>query len=208
MSANKKTNNDFFIFCLGFCFFITPALAQSDALPKGLVAKIPAGYDVLAAETGDLNKDGFVDYVVVARRLDEIEILKKDKDGNAPKRPVFIYIGSFDGEYHLAARNDSIVYAVNEGGQCDPFLDSGNGITISGTFFTIENGVDCGQHWTDYITFKYDSSMKNWIFHKRVFQNWVLNNSKKTNADALKLQTSKVTSGKDKPPVLFDKYKK
>lgn len=204
----KKTNKSIvFSLFLGWQFLLTSAWAQSTTiLPKNLSAKIPVGYDVLLAEKGDLNKDGFVDYVVVLRKPNEINLAQEDKDGKAPRRPVLIYVGSINEEYRLAAENDSVVYTVNEGGQCDPFLDSGNGIAISGTYFTIENGVDCGQHWTDYITFKYNNSLRTWVFHKRIFEDWTLNNSKKTNADALKLQASQITSGKGKPPVIFDQY--
>jgi hypothetical protein len=207
MNTMKKANkNIFHVFFIGCQFIFSSSWAQSSVLPEGLIHKIPSGYEVLFSEKGDLNKDSFVDYLIVLRRPNEVDIAQNDKDGNAPKRPVLIYVGSVNGDYHLAARNDSVVYAVNEGGQCDPFLDGENGITISGGYFTIENGVNCGQHWTDYITFKYNAPTGNWIFHKRVFENWVLNSSKKPNADALKLQVRKVTSGKDKPPVMFSQY--
>ncbi len=100
------------------------------------------------------------------------------------------------------------MYTVDEGGQCDPFLDSGEGIAIKGGFFTVENGVACGAHWTDYITFKYSETLKTWIFHKRIYENWLMNNSRKPNADALVLSTRKVTSGKQNSPLLFRDYKR
>lgn len=153
----------------------------------------------------DLNNDKKPDYLVVAHKADEEQIAKQTE--TAPRRPLLVFIQNTDGSYRLAARNDVVVYAINEGGQCDPFMDGEDGLAIKGAYFTVQNGVACGQHWTDFITFKYSPTLNNWVFHKRIFENWVMNPSMDENAEALILGSHKVFSGKREQPVLLQDYR-
>ncbi|KEZ99396.1 hypothetical protein A11M_0101295 [Xanthomonas vasicola pv. vasculorum NCPPB 895] len=48
----------------------------------------------------------------------------------------------------------------------------------------MQNGVACGQHWTDYITFRYDRSRRAFVFHKRVIEAWEMNTQDTRSAQA------------------------
>lgn len=179
-------------------------LTLATTLPPSITPLLPKGFVVFTFLAGDLNNDKKPDYLVVAHNADEEQIAKQTE--TAPRRPLLVFIQNTDGSYRLAARNDAVVYAINEGGQCDPFMDGEDGLAIKGAYFTVQNGVACGQHWTDFITFKYSPTLNNWVFHKRIFENWIMNPSTKADAEALILDSHKVISGKRDQPVLFQNY--
>jgi hypothetical protein len=137
-------------------------------LPDAVSRQLPAGYQVMLWKAGALDRSDANGYLVVAHRQD-------DSTQSPSPRPLLIFVRMPDGGYRLAARNDHVVLRANEGGQCDPFADGvedGQGLTIKDRYFTVENGVACGQHWTDYITFHYDDQHGNWLFHKEIVQNF------------------------------------
>jgi hypothetical protein len=181
------------------------ARSESLALPQNVVEQLPRGYAVMTMQASDLNNDQLTDYIVVVHKEDEGEIAQRE--GKAPRRPLLIFTQNPNKTFTLSARNDYVVFAVDEGGQCDPFLDSGDGIAVKGTYFTVENEVACGAHWTDYITFKYSEKLRNWVFHKRIYENWILNDSRKPNADALVLGSRKVTPSKKDSLTLLQDYR-
>lgn len=39
-------------------------------------------------------------------------------------------------------------------------------LLIRHRYFTVQNAVACGQHWSYYITFHYDARRNNWLFHR------------------------------------------
>lgn len=188
---------------LGLLTSATLSLAAT--LPPSISPLLPKGFVVFTFLVGDLNNDKKPDYLVVAHKADEEQIAKQTE--TAPRRPLLVFIQNADGSYRLAARNDAVVYAINEGGQCDPFMDGEDGLAIKGGYFTVQNGVACGQHWTDFITFKYSPTLNNWVFHKRIFENWVMNPSTKADAEALILDSHKVIAGKRDQPVLLQNYR-
>lgn len=141
--------------------------AQAEGLPPSVLKKIPRGYEVLTYASGELNDDSLKDFLVVVHIAGEANI---NSASYAAERPLLLFIQTPNGDYELARRNDHVVFRVDEGGQCDPFLDSGDGLIIKDHYFTVENGVACGKHWTDFITFKYEPALKNWVFHKRIFE--------------------------------------
>ncbi|WP_098495898.1 hypothetical protein [Collimonas sp. PA-H2] len=159
---------------------------------------------MLSFKSGELNDDKLEDFLVAIHKTDEKTIA--DKTGKAPRRPLLLFVQNTDGTYTLARRNDHVIFAIDEGGQCDPFEDGEEGLAIKNHYFTIQNSVACGAHWTDYITFRYEPKMQDWIFHKRVSESWVMNNSNDPNADALILGNRRLESGKGKLPVPFEKY--
>lgn len=73
---------------------------------------------------------------------------------------------------------------ADEGGQCDPFLDGHAPIATKGRYFTVQNGVACGQHWTDYITFRLDDRA-GFVFDNERTESWTFNPSNDPNAEAL-----------------------
>ncbi len=198
MDAMRKNAFLFTLLCGVF------ASAQAASLPKNIIGQIPAGYEVLSYKSGQLNDDKLEDFLVAVRKADEKDIA--EKTGKAPRRPLLLFVQNADGSYTLAKRNDHVIFAVDEGGQCDPFEDGEEGLAIKNHYFTVQNGVACGSHWTDYITFRYEPKMHDWIFHKRISETWVMNNSKDPNAGALIPGNRWLESGKGKPPVPFEKY--
>ena len=179
--------------------------AYAESLPKDIADRVPPGYQVLSYKSGDLDNDTRTDYLVALHKADEIAIA--DRTGKAPRRPLMLFIQKTDGTFALAKRNDFVVFVADEGGQCDPFEDGEEGVVVKGNYFTVQNGVACGAHWTDYITFRYVPELRDWVFHKRIAENWVMNNSDAPDAEALVLEGRHVTTGKRKSPVLFEKYR-
>ncbi|HHL4078246.1 hypothetical protein [Burkholderia sola] len=138
--------------------------ARADTLPKSIAAQLPPGYQPLLAQAGpDLDNGRHSFLVVVHRAVDT-------RDQPSP-RPLLIYEEQADHTYRLATRNDQVVLRANEGGQCDPFDPedaADNGLSVKGRYFTVQNFVACGQHWTDYITFHYDPRTRGWLFSNRI----------------------------------------
>ena len=103
--------------------------------------------------------------------------------GTAPARPLLIFEWRDKG-FVLVGRNDAVVLKADEGGQCDPFLDGGGTIAVKGRFFTVENGVACGQHWTDFVTFRLDDRV-GFVFDNERSESWSMNASNDPDAEAL-----------------------
>ncbi len=69
---------------------------------------------------------------------------------HAPVRPLMIFELK-NGRNQLVGRNDQVVLRADEGGRCDPLLDGDGVIAVRGPYFSVQNGVACGEHWMDYI---------------------------------------------------------
>ena len=166
-------------------------------LPSGIASQIPTGYTVMTYASGTLSDDHRTDYLVVVHH---------DSDGvdNPSPRPLLIFTQNADNTFTLVARNDHVVMRY-EGGQCDPFDDSDEGLAIKDRYFTVQNGVACGEHWTDYITFHYDATQRTWLFHKEIFESWVSNDD--PNGDALKPAAHKVKKADELHPVTFEAWR-
>ncbi len=180
------------------------SLAQAAPLPAGVTSQLPAGYEVITYAVGQLTRDKRTDYLVALKIKNEAE--RSPKPETSPPRPLLLFTQGADGAFRLAKRNDHVVYGINDGGQCDPFEDD-DGLVIKNQYFTVQNGVACGSHWTDYITFKYDPTLHDWVFSKRIFESWRMNPSNKPNADALIRDTKRVWSGDKTKPTLFEAYR-
>jgi hypothetical protein len=165
--------------------------------PSSITSQIPKGYEVMTYVSGELSDDGRLDYLVVIHHAD-------DGIDHPSSRPLLIFTQNADKTFTLAARNDDVVMRY-EGGQCDPFDDSGEGLAIKNRYFTVQNGVACGEHWTDYITFHYDAKKRDWLFHKEIFESWVMNDD--PNGDALKPGTHTVTQADPLHPVSFTAWR-
>ncbi|ASN00939.1 hypothetical protein APY30_13070 [Xanthomonas citri pv. malvacearum] len=85
---------------------------------------------------------------------------------------VLVLVANADGGFVEVVRNTRVIFKADEGGQCDPFLDSDQGLVAKGAYFTVQDGVACGQHRTDCITFRYDRHRGAVVFHKRVIDVW------------------------------------
>ncbi|CAB3748374.1 hypothetical protein GQ57_04680 [Burkholderia sp. MSh2] len=135
--------------------------ARADDLPKSIAAQLPPGYQPMLAQAGPDLDNGRHSFLVVAHR-------EGDTLGQPSPRPLLIYEEQADHAYRLAARNDEVVLRANEGGQCDPFEFADDGLAVKGRYFTVQNAVACGQHWSDYVTFRYDPRTHGWLFSSQI----------------------------------------
>jgi hypothetical protein len=146
---------------LPVALFAVCASLHAAGLPPRIVAQLPAGYEPMVFHAGPRIEGGRQSWLVVAHRRD-------DSADNPSPRPLMIFEEQASGEYRLSARNDTVVLRADEGGQCDPFEDGDNGLAVKGSYFTVQNGVACGQHWTDFITFRYDLRRRAWLFDNEI----------------------------------------
>lgn len=175
------------------------ASSLREQLPAALMQHIPHNWEVVAAQAGDLTGDRLPDHVLVLRRRDENAIL--DRGVAAPARPLLVFVQQANGQHKEVARNEQVVARADEGGQCDPFLDLGKGLTLKGPYFTVENGVACGSHWTDYITYRYEASSQRFVFHKRITEWWGINPQREGEGDAMVRLSSRVISADRAHPI-------
>lgn len=186
-----------------FLAISVPALAES--LPPNILSQLPKNYEVMTYVSGELNGDKLTDYLVAVNKKGE-ENKSQWVNETAPRRPLFIFIQNTNETFSLAKRNDNVIFAMDEGGQCDPFMDGEDGLALKNHYFTVQNSVACGQHWQDFITFHYDAKSNDWLFHKRVFESAHLNNSDDPNAEALVSDKAVITKAKVNHPISFEKY--
>jgi hypothetical protein len=117
---------------------------------------IPKDFTILDSASGDINKDGKKDLVVILKNNSE------EVNGDTT-RPLLLLLGSEKEEYKLAERNDSIVLCKSCGGVFgDPYV----GITVKNNFFSIEHYGGSSWRWTRIITFKYDIKIKQFVLHR------------------------------------------
>lgn len=173
-------------------FAMSTALHAAD-LPAAIAAQLPVGYGPMVFHTGPPIEGGRSSMLVVAHRRD-------DSAQKPSPRPLLIFEEQTSGEYRLSARNDTVVLRANEGGQCDPFEDGYEGLAVKGSYFTVQNGVACGAHWTDFITFRYDRERRTWLFESEIV----------TSSDPLNGTPDKstVTRANRTKPVRFDAWRR
>lgn len=189
--------------CITLLSIYSTAHAEA-TLPQKIINQLPRGYEVMTFVGGELNDDKLTDYLVVAHKINEESIYTKTQ--NVSPRPLIIFIQNKNTTFSPIKRNDSVVFTIDQGGQCDPFMDGMEGLVIKNHFFTVQNSVACGQHWNDFATFKYDVKLKNWVFHQHTFQSF--NVADPDNAeDEFAENKLHVTKANPKKPILFDQYK-
>jgi hypothetical protein len=174
-------------------------------LPANILQQLPSGYELMSFESGFLNDDKLLDYLVVARKISEKTTFDKTRAG-AP-RPLILFIQNKDASFFAAKRNDGVIFQIDEGGQCDSFDGEGE-LTVKNQYFTVVNAQSCGDHWQDYLTFKYNAKLKDWQFHKHSVEHWRMNEKTGPNDDALVSDGIKITKSNPKKPILFQQYKR
>jgi hypothetical protein len=124
-------------FCLLLLALASPKQAPREPvppLPAAIRRALPAGYTVLDAAQGDLNRDAVPDWLVVLHRPNEAKT--SDVIDHPTKRPLLVFLGGAGGTYTLATRSDNAVYCVDCGGMMgDPFM----GLAIKKGYFTVEH---------------------------------------------------------------------
>ena len=179
--------------------------AQAD-LPNDIENQIPENYSILSTEEGYLDDDDKLDYLIALKHDSEDLLLENNYEIETPNRPLLIFIQKQKGHFVLTKRNDYIIMKIYDG-KCDPFSQDGEGFSIKSHYFTIEHSNSCGIFWTDYITFRYSKKMNDWIFHKRIFEEYVLNPSNEPDADSFISGASSIVKGKVSNPILFENYR-
>ena len=148
-----------------------PARADSPPTPPpALARRLPAGFGPLAIAELRFGQPERRFVVVALGRSDE----RRGADRPAPARPLLIFERR-GAEFTPAGRNDTVVLKADEGGQCDPFLDGDATIAVKGRYFTVQNGVACGEHWTDYVTFRFEDRAGGFVFDNERVESWKLN---------------------------------
>lgn len=167
--------------------------AAASPTPAEIARMTPKGYRVLASANGVAGMPGRAFEIVALGRTDEAA----DKmPAAASARPLIIF-EKRGGHFVQVGRNDRVVLKADDGGQCDPFLDGDRPIKMKGRFFTVENSVACGQHWTDFITFRLDDRL-GFVFDNERTESWSLNPDTSADVDAL-VRDGRQRVRRDKP---------
>jgi len=140
------------------------------AQQQTLQSFIPADYSILDSASGDINKDGNKDILV---------ILKNNQEENTGDtvRPLLVLLGSGKDLYELTARNDSVVLCKACGGV---FGDPYAGLTVKNNFFSIEHYGGSNWRWTRIITFRYDLKTRTIYLHKDAGESFHVDEPDKT----------------------------
>ena len=149
-------------------------------VPPGVARQLPVGYEVLSSVRMTIAQPNRILQIIAIGRRGESSISPVQ---NAHARPLLIFEWRAN-TFVLVGRNDAVILQADEGGQCDPFLDREGTIAVKGRFFTVENGVACGQHWTDFVTFRLDGRA-GFVFDNERSESWSLNSSNDPDAEAL-----------------------
>ncbi|MEN3746279.1 hypothetical protein TPR58_03800 [Sphingomonas sp. HF-S3] len=182
-------------------FAASHASAQSaKTVPQSVIAALPAGHVVRAAACSDGFDPPSRICIVAAVRRNEAGLRP------APARPLLVYRLAA-GKAVLIDRNDDVVLRADEGGQCDPFDDEQGSIAVSGRSFTVENGVACGQHWTDFITFRFDPARRAFLWRSEIYESWRLNESNAPDAEALVSDGRTVRRADPRKPIRLGAYR-
>ncbi|MFS0771180.1 hypothetical protein [Sphingomonas sp. 1P08PE] len=171
------------------------------ALPDAVSAALPSGHVARVATCTRALDPPRAICIVVAARPDEGN---RNSPREAPRRPLLVY--RLNGATAtLIARNDKVVLRRDEGGQCDP-VEDGGALTVKGRFFTLEQGVACGQHWTDYTTFRFDPRTRSLVWRSRIYESWRMNDDTRPDAEALVSDGRRVSRANPRRPVTLADY--
>ncbi len=125
-------------------------------LPAKVSRFVEKGAMPMALESGDLNKDGFKDYVLVFERL------KTEKNTSLfeeRSRPLLLLISNEAGELTELKRNELIIYCSECGGMMgDPF----DGVEIKGQAFKVTLNGGSRWRWEVNYTFGYSRIDRTW----------------------------------------------
>ena len=149
-----------------FLIFVLDSYGQA----KKLATYIPPGYSILDTASGDLNKDGKKDVLVILRN-------NQEENNGDTVRPLLVLLGAGNDLYELGAKNDSVVLCKACGGV---FGDPYSGMTIKNNFFSIEHYGGSNWRWTRIITFRYDAKTSQVYLHRDAGESFHVEDPEKT----------------------------
>jgi hypothetical protein len=155
---------------------------------KNLKQIVPKDFTILDSASGELNRDGIRDLVLILKNNFE-------KFNTDTTRPLLLLQGNKSGLYKLMARNDSVVLCAGCGGV---FGDPYQGISIKNGYFSIEHYGGSGWRWTRIITFKFDTKTNQFVLHRDAGFSWHVSDVNK--------QTENLFGKEDFSKVLFNNY--
>lgn len=171
-----------------FCFLLFWGISCLSFGQSDLKAFIPAGYTILDSTSGDLNKDGYTDMVLILKN-------EKESTQNDLARPLFILHGTKSKKYILFSSNNKVVFCASCGGV---FGDPYSRLVVKSNFFSVEHYGGSNWRWTRIITFKYDLKKKAYVLHRDAGESFHTSDPDKT--------TPAVHSKKDFDKLLFKDY--
>jgi len=177
------------------------AASEPVALPAAVQAKLPDRHIARVAKCSATLDPPRLICIVIAALPNEGNW---QSAGKAPPRPLLVY-SLHGGTATFVARNDRVVLRRDEGGQCDP-IEDGGAIAIKDRYFTLEGGVACGQHWTDFTTFRFDARSRSFVWHNRIFESWRMNDDTRPNAAALVSDGRRIWRADPRRPVTLSAY--
>jgi len=167
--------------------------AAMGSVPADIIRKLPQGYKVLTSATSAASPARRFYFVALASRKEVTH--QHYFSTRAPARPLLIF-QCRDSSCAQVGRNDDVILRADGGGinACDPFEE--RSIVVKGFYFTVEQGVACGAHWTDFVTFRFDRRSGNYIFDNWRTESWYANPREDPNAEALVSDGQKVVRAK------------
>lgn len=167
-----------------------PSIATATTVPANVLHQLPlSDEDVMSSATITVSP---------SRTFLLVAMASKSEAQVGPKpwlnRPLRIFERLPTNEYRLVARNDDVILrpfdAGVAGNGCDPF--EGRTIAVKGLYFTVENAIACGAHWTDFVTFRFDQRADTFVFDNWRVETWSLNPSNDPDVEALVSDGQKV----------------
>jgi hypothetical protein len=180
------------------------SMAFAREVPADIQQQIPSGWDVISRATVSVGPSRSFYLVAMADKAE-------DKFRSKPymHRSLWIFERTRANRYQFVARNDDVILrpfdAGIAGNGCDPFEE--RTIAVTGIYFTVENGIACGAHWTDYVTFRFDTRVNTFVFDNWRVETWSMNRSNDPNAEALVSDGQRVVRAKGRP-VRFEKWER
>ncbi|WP_397574334.1 hypothetical protein [Silanimonas sp.] len=121
-------------------------------------AFVPAGFELLRVERGDLNADGIADALVVATRSAE------SPEADSAPRALSIVTSRPDGAYALSAVNTGLAACATCGGRF------GDGLVLTtirdGAIVVVNEGGSARYGWSNEYTFKLDADGERWLLRQ------------------------------------------
>ena len=153
----KKLNKIAILFALCLAPVITRAQDSTLKIPAEVKPFVEKGAAAVALETGDLNGDGTMDFILVTEKT---KAEPGASDIADDERSLLILVrGGGAGKLTLAKRNEKVVYCRSCGGVMgDPFA----GVEVRRNGFTVNNYGGSSWRWSESYVFNYSRRDNTW----------------------------------------------